>query len=328
MIMDLTTNYIGLKLKNPIIIGSSGLTKSVEKIKELTDNGAGAVVLKSLFEEQIMAEVSQNIYDDQSGYTEAYEYISEYTKEHNIDKYLNLIKKSKEAVDIPVIASINCISDNEWISYAKKFEDAEADALEINVSMLPTDDNRSGEENEKIYFDIIEKVRKEVNIPISLKMSHYSAGLSNLIKKICWTKNVNGIVLFNRYYSPDIDIENFKITASNILSTPGEISTSLRWIALLSNKIECDLAASTGVHNGEGVIKQILAGATAVQIVSAIYKHGPEHISTILKDTENWMEKNNFSTLDDFRGRMSYEKIDNPATFERVQFMRYFGGIE
>lgn len=328
MIMDLTTNYIGLKLKNPIIIGSSGLTKSVEKIKELADNGAGAVVLKSLFEEQIMAEVSQNIYDDQSGYTEAYEYISEYTKEHNIDKYLNLIKKSKEAIDIPVIASINCISDNEWISYAKKFEDAEADALEINVSMLPADDNRSGEENEKIYFDIIEKVRKEVNIPISLKMSHYSAGLSNLIKKICWTKNVNGIVLFNRYYSPDIDIENFKITASNILSTPGEISTSLRWIALLSNKIECDLAASTGVHNGEGVIKQILAGATAVQIVSAIYKHGPEHISTILKGTENWMEKNNFSTLDDFRGRMSYEKIDNPAAFERVQFMRYFGGIE
>ena len=326
--MDLTTNYIGLKLKNPIIIGSSGLTKSVEKIKELADNGAGAVVLKSLFEEQIMAEVSQNIYDDQSGYTEAYEYISEYTKEHNIDKYLNLIKKSKEAIDIPVIASINCISDNEWISYAKKFEDAEADALEINVSMLPADDNRSGEENEKIYFDIIEKVRKEVNIPISLKMSHYSAGLSNLIKKICWTKNVNGIVLFNRYYSPDIDIENFKITASNILSTPGEISTSLRWIALLSNKIECDLAASTGVHNGEGVIKQILAGATAVQIVSAIYKHGPEHISTILKGTENWMEKNNFSTLDDFRGRMSYEKIDNPAAFERVQFMRYFGGIE
>ena len=326
--MDLTTNYIGLKLKNPIIIGSSGLTESVEKIKEIADNGAGAVVLKSLFEEQIMAEVSQNIYDDQSGYTEAYEYISEYTKEHNIDKYFNLIKKSKEAVDIPVIASINCFSDHEWISFAKKFEDAGADALEINVSMLPTDDNRSGEENEKIYFDIIEKVRKEVNIPISLKMSHYSAGLSNLIKKICWTKNVNGIVLFNRYYNPDIDIENFKITASNILSTPGEILTSLRWIALLSNKIECDLAASTGVHNGEGVIKQILAGATAVQIVSAIYKNKPEHISTILKDTENWMVKNNFSTLDDFRGKMSYEKIDNPVAFERVQFMKYFGGIE
>ncbi len=326
--MDLTTNYIGLKLKNPIIIGSSGLTESVEKIKDLADNNAGAVVLKSLFEEQIMAEVSQNIYDDQSGYTDAYEYISEYTKEHNIDKYLNLIKKSKEAIDIPVIASINCISDHEWISFAKKFEDAGADALEINVSMLPTDDNRSSEENENIYFDIIEKVRKEVNIPISLKMSHYSAGLANLIKRICWTKNVNGIVLFNRYYSPDIDIVNFKITATNILSTPEEISTSLRWIALLSDKVECDLVASTGVHNGEGIIKQTLAGATAVQIVSAIYKHGPEHISTILKDTENWMEKNNFSTLDDFRGKMSYEKIDNPAAFERVQFMKYFAGIK
>ena len=326
--MDLTTNYIGLKLKNPIIIGSSGLTESVEKIKDLADNNAGAVVLKSLFEEQIMAEVSQNIYDDQSGYTDAYEYISEYTKENNIDKYLDLIRKSKEAVDIPVIASINCISDNEWMSFAKKFEDAGADALEINVSMLPFDDNHTSEDNEKIYFDIIEKVRKKINIPVSLKMSHYSAGLANLIKKICWTKNVNGIVLFNRYYSPDIDIENFKITATNILSTPEEISTSLRWIALLSNKVECDLVASTGVHNGKGVIKQILAGATAVQIVSAIYKHGPGHISTILKDTENWMEKNNFSTLDDFRGKMSYEKIDNPAAFERVQFMKYFAGIK
>lgn len=326
--MDLTTTYLGLKLKNPIIIGSSGLTKSVEKIKELADNGAGAVVLKSLFEEQILAEVSRNIYEDQSGYTDAYEYISEYTKEHNIDKYLDLIKKSKEAVDIPVIASINCISDNEWMSFAKKFEDAGADALEINVSMLPADDNRSGEENEKIYFDIIEKVSKEVNIPISLKMSHYSAGLSNLIKKICWTKNVNGIVLFNRYYSPDIDIDNFKITSSNIFSSSEEISISLRWIALLSGKVECDLAASTGVHDGEGVIKQILAGATAVQIVSAIYKNGSNHILSILEFIEHWMSKNNFSKLDDFRGKMSYEKIDNPAAFERVQFMKYFAGIK
>ena len=326
--MDLTTNYLGLKLRNPIIIGSSGLTESVEKIKELAENNAGAVVLKSLFEEQILMEMHKSQNQDYHDYPEAHDYARYYTKEKSTNDYFNLIKEAKEAVDIPVIASINCFSDHEWISFAKKFEDAGADALEINVSMLPTDDNRSGEENEKIYFDIIEKVRKEVNIPISLKMSHYSAGLSNLIKKICWTKNVNGIVLFNRYYSPDIDIENFKITATNILSIPAEISTSLRWIALLSGKIECDLAASTGVHNGEGVIKQILAGAAAVQIVSAIYKHGAEHISTVLKDIENWMEKNNFSALDNFRGKMSYEKAKNPAAFERVQFMKYFAGIK
>ena len=327
--MDLTTNYMGLKLKNPIIIGSSGLTNSVEKIEKLENSGAGAVVLKSLFEEQLHVDRDKLIEQDKQyfWYPEAIDYINNYSKEFGIKEYSDLIKNAKKNIDIPIIASINCISAGEWILFANRIEDAGADALELNVSLLPSDETRSSEENEKIYFNIIEKVKAKVSIPVSLKMSFYSSGLARLIQKLSWTKNVDSFVIFNRYYSPDIDINNFKIISSNVFSTPEEISTSLRWIALLSDKVKCDLAASTGVHNGEGVIKQILAGATAVQIVSAIYKHGPEHISTILKNIENWMEKNNFSTLDEFRGKMSYKKVKNPAAFERVQFMKYFGGI-
>ena len=325
---DLSTKYMGFNLKNPIIIGSSELTNSVNKIKALADSNAGAIVLKSFFEEQIMAEVSQNIYKDQSGYTDAYEYIREYTKEHNIDKYLDLIREAKKSVDIPIIASINCISDNEWISYAKKFEEAGADALELNIAILPSDFNVKSEDNEKKYFSITEKVKSQVNIPVSLKMSYFSAGLANLIQQLSYSGNVDSFVLFNRYYMPDVDIDKLKVTTSSTLSSPSEISTSLRWIALLSESITKDLVASTGVHDGNAVVKQILAGASAVQIVSAFYKKGPQYINTILKDIEIWMDKKGFANIEDFKGKLSYDKAKNPAVFERTQFMRYYDNVK
>jgi dihydroorotate dehydrogenase (fumarate) len=327
--MDLTTNYMGLKLKNPIIIGSSGLTNSVEKIKKLENSKASAVVLKSLFEEQLLVDRDKLIEQDKQyyWYPEAIDYINNYSKEFGIKEYSDLIKNTKKNVNIPIIASINCISSGEWILFANRIEDAGADALELNVSLLPSDETRSSEENENIYFDIIEKVRAKISIPVSLKMSFYSLGLARLIQKLSWTKNVNSFVLFNRYYNPDIDINNFKIISSNVFSTPEEITTSLRWIALLSGKVECDLIASTGIHSGEGVIKQILAGATAVQIVSVIYKNSPEYITTILNELKDWMKNKGFNSLDEFRGKMSYKKAKNPAAFERVQFMKYFGGI-
>ncbi|MBC8489969.1 MAG: dihydroorotate dehydrogenase-like protein [Bacteroidetes bacterium] len=327
--MDLTTNYMGLTLKNPIIIGSSGLTNSVEKIKKLENNGAGAVVLKSLFEEQLLVDRDRLIEQDKQyfWYPEAVDYINNYAKEFGIKEYSDLIKNAKKDIDIPIIASINCISAGEWILFANRIEDAGADALELNVSLLPSDETRSSEENEKIYFDIIKKVKAKVSIPVSLKMSFYSSGLARLIQKLSWTKNVDSFVLFNRYYSPDIDINNFKIISSNVFSQPQEITTSLRWIALLSEKVKCDLIASTGIHSGEGVVKQILAGATAVQIVSAIYKKSPEYITTILNELKDWMKNKGFNSLDEFRGKMSNKKVENPAAFERVQFMKYFGGI-
>ena len=321
---NLKTTFMGLELKNPVIVGSSGLTDSVEKIIKLEKFGIGAVVLKSLFEEQILMEMgesgNQNFYD----YPEAHDYARYYTKERSLNDYLNLIINAKKSVSIPVIASVNCVSSKEWVSFSKDIENAGADALEINVSMLPSDINHSSTENEKIYFDIISEVRKNIKIPIALKMSSYSAGLAQLIQKLSWTKNIDAFVLFNRYYSPDIDINKMKITSSNIFSFPEEISTSLRWIALLSNKIKLPLVASTGIHDSEGVIKQILAGAQAVQVVSTIYKNKEKYIAEIINGIENWMNKNNYNSLDDFRGLLSYEKAKNAASFERVQFMKYY----
>ncbi len=328
--LDLSTTYLGLKLKNPIIIASSGLSNSVEKIKKLADNGAAAVVLKSLFEEQINHSIDSNIDHSipSSPYPEALDYIANYTKEEYLEKYLDLISGAKKETDIPIIASINCVSATEWVSFAERIEKAGADAIELNVAILPYDVKLSSEDYEKIYFDILKKVKEATKVPLALKMSYYSAGLANLIDKLSWTNNVAGFVLFNRYYSPDIDIDNFKITTANIFSSPEEISNTLRWIALLSDKIKQDLAATTGIHDGKGVIKQLLAGAQLVQIASSIYKNGTEHITTMLKEIEDWMQKHGFAKLTDFRGKMSYESIKNPSAFERIQFMKYYSKIE
>ena len=325
--MSLSVKYLGLDLKNPIIIGSSGLTGSVDKIVKLEKNGAGAVVLKSLFEEQILMDMGRSENQDYHYHTEAHDYARYYTKEKSTNDYLNLIKEAKESVNIPVIASINCVSNYEWSSFAKKIESAGADALEINVSMLPSDINVNSTENEKKYFDIISEVRKNIKIPIALKMSSYSAGLAQLIQKLSWTKNIDAFVLFNRYYSPDIDLDKMKIVSSNVLSSPAEISVSLRWIALLSNNIKLPLIATTGIHDSEGVVKQILAGAQAVQIVSTIYKNGNKYIDEIITGLENWMNKNNYSSLADFRGLLSYDKAKDAASFERIQFMKYYSNI-
>jgi dihydroorotate dehydrogenase (fumarate) len=324
---DLSTKYLGLDLKNPLIIGSCGFTNSVDKIKELADNGAGAVVLKSLFEEQIQAELSANLESYNADYPGATDYIREYTRGNEVDNYLKLISGAKKVVDIPVIASINCVSANEWVSFAKSIEQQGADAIELNISLLPSSPKMTCEANEKKYFEIIAAVSEMVSIPIALKMSYYSASLANLIQRLSRTDKVSGFVLFNRYYAPDIDIEKMVVKSADILSSSAEGSGPLRWIALMYGLIEKDLVASTGVHDSEGVIKQILAGATAVQVVSTVYKNGAGQIATILKGLEEWMEQKSFSNLVDFRGKLSYEKATEPAVFERTQFMKYYGGL-
>jgi len=326
--MNLSVKYMGLDLKSPLIIGSSGLTNSLDKVKELESFGAGAVVLKSLFEEQIIFEADaaskQNAYD----YPEALDYIKSYAKDESINVYLKLIEDCKKETNIPIIASVNCITTGEWLNFAQKMEKAGADAIELNVSLLPTDINKSSEDNEKLYFNIIDQVRKVIKIPVALKMSHYSAGLANLVQKLSWTKKVDGFVLFNRYYNPDIDINTMKITSSGIFSTASDIAASLRWVAVLSDKIQTSISASTGVHSGGDIVKQLLAGADSVQVVSAIYKHGPAYVKTMIEELEAWMNKQNFNSIEDFRGKVSYKNVKNPVAFERVQFMKYFGGIE
>ncbi|MBM9606352.1 dihydroorotate dehydrogenase-like protein [Desulfopila inferna] len=325
---DLSTNYLGLRLKNPLIVGSCGLTGSVDKISELADNNAGAIVLKSLFEEQILAELHQNIESYNTDYPEAFDYVKGYTRDNAVSAYLDLLSGAKQKTQIPIIASINCVSDSEWVSFAKSVENAGADALEINISLLPSQSHKRSVEYEKVYFDVLEKVAALISIPIALKMSRYSSSLANLVARLSWTGKVAGFVLFNRYYRPDFDIENLTVRSAPVFSTPEELATPLRWIALLSNRVGQDFAASTGVHDSAGLIKQLLAGAKAVQVVSSIYTNGAPHITEILKGLEEWMDRKTFNTINDFRGMLSYQDDNDSSGLQRIQFMKNFAGIE
>ncbi len=327
--VNLETKYMGLHLKNPLIVGSSGLTNSVENIIEIEKNGAAAVVLKSLFEEQINFAIENTYMQDEVAnlYPEADDYIRNYTRQNDVSKYLSLIGDAKKSVKIPIIASINCVSGDEWSSFAKSIEDAGADGLELNVFVLPSDPTKNAEDNEAIYFKVIEQVLDKVNIPVSLKISYYFSSLAKMATTLSW-KGIKGLVLFNRFFSPDIDIENFEIKTSNVFSSPSDLAISLRWIAMLSSHVKCDLAASTGVHDGAALIKQLLAGAKAVQVTSVLYKKGFKEIGSMLEVLENWMDRKNFNYLSDFMGKMSIEEATNPAAYERVQFMKHFSGIE
>lgn len=326
---DLSTSYMGLKLRNPIIAGSSGLTNSIENIQKLHTHGAGAIVLKSLFEEQINFAINKTYDQNENNYTypEALDYISQYTRENDLEKYLKLIRDAKSNVEIPIIGSINCISSSEWVTFAKKMQEAGADAIELNIFLLPSDPRRKAEQLEQVYLDIIQSVLKQVKIPIAAKISSYFSGLTNMVLQLSWT-GISGLVLFNRFYSPDIDIDKFEITSNNIFSSPAEMSRTLRWVAMLSDKVHCDIAASTGIHDGEAVIKQLLAGAKAVQLASVLYQEGFGKIEVMLKEIEQWMNKHEFENTSDFIGRMSFKEVKNPAAFERVQFMKHFSGIE
>lgn len=325
----LHTNWMGLSLQSPIIAGSSGMTKSVENLIEIEKNGAGAVVLKSLFEEQISNDMNKNLAEahDASAYPEAFDYISNFAKSSAVDEYLTLIESAKQKIKIPVIASINCVSNTDWVDYAKKFEKAGADGLELNIFILPSDFTKSADEIEKTYLSIIENVRKHVSIPVAVKIGEYFTSLAKTVVTLSWT-GINGIVLFNRTYSPDIDINTMHVTSTNVFSTPEEVAHPMRWIALLSDKAHCDLAGSTGVHNGEAAVKLLLAGASAVQVCSVLYKKKFGVISEINSFISDWMKKHNYTSISDFKGKMSYKNIPNPAAYERVQFMKYFAGIE
>lgn len=327
--INIESRYMGLNLRNPIVAGSSGLTNSVENIIEMEKNGIAAVVLKSLFEEQIIHSASHTIMQGEyiNQYPEAEDYIRNYTTENDVNNYLRLVEDAKKAVTIPVIASINCISDSEWIDYAKKIEAAGADGLELNIAVLPSDPNKESSENEKVYFDITRKVIKALDIPVAIKLSYYFSGLAKTLTSLSWT-GIKALVLFNRFYSPDIDIEHEEVKSSFVFSTPSEIALPLRWIAMLSPIVECDIAASTGVHDGTALIKQLLAGANVVQIASVLYQKGFREIGSMIDQLENWMDRHNYRSIDDFRGKLSVANTENPAAYERIQFMKHFSGIE
>jgi len=326
--MNLSVNYLGLKLKSPVVVGSSGLTASVANLKKIENSGGGAVVLKSIFEEEIYNEyrsILEKEKDQEFPDIRFLDYYDYKIKDDNIKKYLNLIREAKKELSIPVIASINCVSSWEWSFIAKKIEEAGADAIEINLFILPSDFSKNCTDIESTYLKILGKIKETVSIPVAAKLSYYFADLASFVKRVS-ESGVDGVVLFNRFFHPDFDIDNFKVIPSNVLSRSSDLAISLRWMSILSGRMGCDLIASTGVHDGASVIKEILAGANAVQVVSSLYKNGIEYISDMLQDVKAWMEKHSFENLDDFRGKMNQENSPNPAEYERVQFMKYFEG--
>ena len=327
-VSNLSAHYMGLKLRNPVVVGSSGLTASVEKVRECEKAGAAAVVLKSIFEEQITAEVAGIREASGSSYwhPEAEEYLREYGRHHAAEAYVDLIKGAKDAVDIPVIASVHCVTSGGWTEFAHKVELAGADALELNVYVLPSDPKRDGRANEQVYFDVVEAVKGVSKLPLALKVGSSFSSVSHTLVELSRTP-LDALVLFNRFYRFDFDIEKETLVAAPYISSPDELAGPLRWVSILSGQVECDLAASTGVHDGDAIVKQLLAGASAVQVCSALYKHGIAHVGAMLDGLAAWMDRRGYDSVDDFRGKMSQDASGNPAAYERVQFMKGTGGI-
>jgi len=327
---DLTTVFAGLTLKNPIIIGSSGLSDTLDNIIEIERKGAAALVLKSLFEEEILKEMNasmQRMSSDGFLYPETvdfYDFME--TPEEATVKYLDHIRTAKKNVAIPIIPSINCITASQWTYFPRQIQQAGADALELNIFVLPSDFKRSAEENEKVYFNIISEVKKQVTIPVIVKLSYYFSNLASFLQKIS-NSGIDGLVLFNRFYNPDIDIDSLEFTSGAVLSNPSDLYLSLRWIGILSGRSGCTLGASTGIHDGTSLIKIMLAGANAVEIASTVYINGYGQIQVMLDELENWMTEKKMANIDQFRGLLSQSKTANPAAYERVQFMKYFRGF-
>jgi dihydroorotate dehydrogenase (fumarate) len=323
---NLETTYLGLKLKNPLIAASSGITNSVEKIKKLEDAGIGAVVLKSIFEEQINNEVTSMLLRDyhNTTYPEAEDYIRNYLRNNVVTTHVELISEVKKAVKIPVIASVNCVSANEWITFAREFQEAGADALELNIFYVPVDRREDSDAIEKLYYNVLGKVRKQVTIPVSVKIGLYHSNIISMVDKLK-AFGAKGVVMFNRFYEPDIDLDKLVLTSSKVFSSPDEIRHTLRWVGLVSSGIpEMDIAASTGIHDGKAVIKQLLAGAKVAQLCSTLYLNGNDVIPKMLSEITGFMKKWQFANLDEFRGRLSYKNIPDPMVYERSQFMKYF----
>lgn len=326
---DLSTKYMGMDLKNPLIVASSGLTKSVEKIRKLADGGAAAVVLKSLFEEQVQKEVVEDLeqHIGPSWHYEAYDYVSRMGMEFGPAENLRLIEESKKAVTIPIIASLNCVSPHWWKDYARQIELAGADAIELNIAYAVTDVKREGREVEQLYSRILDKVRSAVNIPVAVKLGPYFTSFSNVAYELC-RRGASALVLFNRFYQFDIDADKLKVKTGNPLSQPGEISLSLHWIAILAGRVNCDLSATTGVHSAMDVVKQILAGASTVQLCSVLYQKGSGYVEKILKGVQDWMKKNDVNSFDEIRGKLSMKESEQPELYERLQYIKALVGIE
>jgi dihydroorotate dehydrogenase (fumarate) len=323
---NLETTYLGLKLKNPLVAASSGLTGSLEKIREISAAGIGAIVLKSIFEEQINNEVGAMLSEGSGNmdYPEAEDYIRNYLRDNSITKQTELVSHAKQVTDVPIIASVNCVAGDEWTSFARDLEAAGADALELNVFYLPVNRNQSAESIEQLYTGVVHAVKSKIGIPISVKIGSHFTNIVAMAEKLKG-HGAAGLVMFNRFYEPDINLEKLEFSASEVFSTPQELRHGIRWTGLVSSQVPgLEIAATTGIHDGAAVIKQLLAGATVAQLCSTLYLNGTPAIGQILEDLTAFMRKWNFRKIEDFRGRLSYKNLTDPMMYERSQFMKYY----
>ena len=323
--MDLSTNYLGLHLKNPIVPSASPLSRSVDSMKRLEDAGASAIVMYSLFEEQIAheaAELNHYLSYGTESFAEALTYFPE-TQEYNLgpDEYVELLHSAKEKLSIPIIGSLNGISSGGWIDYAKKIEQAGADALELNVYYIPTDPQLTGQEVEDRYLEVLMAVKQAIKIPVAMKLSPFFSSLANMAFRLD-TAGANGLVLFNRFYQPDLDLETLEVVPGVVLSTPMAMRLPLRWIAILHGKVKAGLAATSGIHTAQDVIKMMMAGADVTMMCSALLKHGPQHITSVLTEIRQWMLEHEYVSVSQMKGSMSQKSVADPAAFERANYMK------
>jgi dihydroorotate dehydrogenase (fumarate) len=350
--IDLTTRYMGLELKNPLVVSSCGLSKTVQGIKDCAAAGAGAIVLKSLFEEQLAAELAELTQQaDSTGHTESFDYLQGYGRFIGPRDYLQLVREAKRAVAVPIIASVNCVSDERWGEYARQLAAAGADALEINIGFLPNAAGVTSQAVDERYERILYAVRSQVELPVALKVGPYISSFAHLADRLgndrvagppftvgwcgpgessrqtTW-RGADALVLFNRFYRFDIDVDNLRLAGGNPYSSSEELHVSLHWISLLAGRVSCDLAATTGVHDGRDTVKQLLAGATVVQLCSTLYRNGLGQIGLILEQLQAWMEAHGFEHLADFRGRLSQARSEQPEDHERLHYIKALVGTE
>ncbi|HOA13385.1 MAG TPA: dihydroorotate dehydrogenase-like protein [Myxococcota bacterium] len=325
---NLKTRYMGLEIDSPLVAGSSGLTRDAAGVARLEGAGIGAVVLKSIFEEQVTHEV-----DGMAGpgtgvdaHPEAAEYIRAYGTAHAEENYLERITESVAAVRIPVIASIHCVQAGKWVDFARKAQQAGASGIELNVFVPPFDASVDGRQIEQLYIDIADSVRRVVTVPVSMKIGYHFTGMANFLKAL--SGHVDALVLFNRFFRMTIDTETMKLVPSVPYSEKHEHEISLRWVSGLFGVLGCDIAASTGINSADVAVKMILAGASAVQVSSVLYQGGVDSVGTINKGIAEWMDRHGFSSIEDFRGSVSRNYSTNQSQFDRVQFMKFSVGHE
>lgn len=323
--VDLSTTYLGMKLKNPLVASSSPLTQKIDSIQKMEEAGLSAVVLYSLFEEQITQESLKLHHDLLRGtesYAEALTYLPDYGQ-YSIgpEKYIDHIKKVKDAVSIPVIGSLNGATTGGWIDYAQKIEQAGADALELNLYFLATDPDMNSQALEDNYIQLVQDIRQKIQLPIAVKLSPFITALPNFARQL-HQAGANGLVLFNRFYQPDFDLENLEVTPNLVLSNSHEVRLPLRWIAILHGKVDLDFALTSGVHSAQDMLKAMMAGANVTTIASTLLQNGVGAATEILSATKAWMEEHEYESIKQMQGSMSQRAVGDPATFERANYMR------